>query len=89
MHTGHQLHTSDKFLSLSTLHGSLYFGPFAIRSLILEFGMIGHQRLYGHMVDINGLRCYIHTEMDCCETGDNPSLSVDEKLKILLAIAFV
>ena len=26
------------------------------------------------MVDINGLRCYIHTEMDCCETGDNPSL---------------
>ena len=22
------------------------------------------------MVDINGLRCYIHTELDCCETGD-------------------
>ena len=41
------------------------------------------------MVDINGLRCYIHTEMDYCETGDNPSLSVDEKLKILLAIVFV
>ena len=31
---------SDKFLSQSTLHGSLYFGPFAIRSLNLEFGMI-------------------------------------------------
>ena len=30
----------DKFLSQSTLHGSLYFGPFAIRSLNLEFGMI-------------------------------------------------
>ena len=28
------------------------------------------------MVDINGLRCYIHTEMDCYETGDNPSLQV-------------
>ena len=26
------------------------------------------------MVDINGLRCYIHTEVDYCETGDNPSL---------------
>ena len=33
-------HTSDKFLSQSTLHGSLHFGPFAIRSLNLEFGMI-------------------------------------------------
>ena len=32
-------HKSDKFLSQSTLHGSLYFGPFAIRSLNLEFGM--------------------------------------------------
>ena len=31
---------SDKFLSQSTLHGSLYFGPFAIRFLKLEFGMI-------------------------------------------------
>ena len=28
------------------------------------------------MVDINGLSCYIHTELDCCETGDNPSLKV-------------
>ena len=26
------------------------------------------------MVDINGLRCYIHMKIDCCETGDNPSL---------------
>ena len=26
------------------------------------------------MVDINGLRCYIHTELDCCETGDNISV---------------
>ena len=34
------------------------------------------QLLHGHMVDINGLRCYIHTELDCCETGDNPSLKV-------------
>ena len=33
-------HKSDKFLSQSTLHGSLYFGPFAMRSLNLEFGMI-------------------------------------------------
>ena len=33
-------HKSDKFLSQSTLDGSLYFGPFAIRSLNLEFGMI-------------------------------------------------
>ena len=46
------------------------------------------------MVDINDLRCYIHTEMDYCETGDNSSLtagpdSVDEKLKTLLAIVFV
>ena len=31
---------SDKFLSQSTLHDSLYFGPFAIRSLNLEFEMI-------------------------------------------------
>ena len=31
---------SDKFLSQSTLHGSLYFGPFAIRSLKLECGMM-------------------------------------------------
>ena len=65
-------HKSDKFLSQSTLHGSLYFGPSAIRSLNLEFGMIED----GHMVDINGLKCYIHTEMDSCETGDNPSLKV-------------
>ena len=68
-------HKSDKFLSQSTLHGPLYFGPFAIRSLNLEFGMI-ERLLHGHMVDINGLRCYIHTELDCCETGDNPSLKV-------------
>ena len=33
-------HKSDKFLSQSTLRGSLYFGPFAIRSLNLEFEMI-------------------------------------------------
>ena len=33
-------HKSDNFLSQSTLHDSLYFGPFAIRSLNLEFGMI-------------------------------------------------
>ena len=33
-------HKSDKFLYQSTLHDSLYFGPFAIRSLNLEFGMI-------------------------------------------------
>ena len=33
-------HRSDKFLSQSTLRGSLYFGPFAIRSLNLEVGMI-------------------------------------------------
>ena len=33
-------HKSDKFLSQSTLHGSLYFRSFAIRSLNLEFGMI-------------------------------------------------
>ena len=33
-------HKNDKFLSQSTLHGSLYFRPFAIRSLNLEFGMI-------------------------------------------------
>ena len=28
MHTGQQFHTSDKFLSQPTLHGSLYFRPF-------------------------------------------------------------
>ena len=33
-------HKSDKFLFQSTLYGSLYFGPFAIRSLNLKFGMI-------------------------------------------------
>ena len=33
-------HKSDKFLSQLTLHSSMYFGPFAIRSLNLEFGMI-------------------------------------------------
>ena len=33
-------HKSDKFLSQSTLHGSLYFRPFAIRSLNFKFGMI-------------------------------------------------
>ena len=33
-------HKSDKFLSQSTLHGSLYFGPFAIRSFNLKFGMM-------------------------------------------------
>ena len=42
------------------------------------------------MVDINGSRCYIHTEMDCCETGDNLSLKVlMKKLKILLTTVFV
>ena len=78
MHTGQQLHISDKFLSQSTLHGSLYFGPFAIRSLNLEFGMIERSPVitWPNMVDISGLRCYIHTEMDFCETGDNPSLKV-------------
>ena len=36
-------HKRDKFLSQSTLHGCLYFRPFAIRSLNLELGMIeGH-----------------------------------------------
>ena len=34
-------HKSDKLLSQSILHGSLYFGPSAIRYLNLEFGMIG------------------------------------------------
>ena len=53
-------HKSDKFLSQSTLHVSLYFRPFGIRN----------------MVHINGLRCYIHMEMDCRKTGDNPSLKV-------------
>ena len=33
-------HKSDKCLSQSTLHGYLYFGPFAIRSINLELGMI-------------------------------------------------
>ena len=33
-------HRSDKFLSQSTLHGFLYFGPSAIRSLNLKFGRI-------------------------------------------------
>ena len=33
-------HKSDKFLSQLTLHGSLYFGHFELRSLNLEFGMI-------------------------------------------------
>ena len=75
---GQQLHIKVIiFLSLSTLHGCLYFGPFAIRSLNLEFGMIESSSVITwHIVDINGLRCYIHTEMDCCETGDNPSLKV-------------
>ena len=77
-------HKSDKFLSQSTLHGSLYFGPFAIRSLKLEFEMIERSPvIHGHMVDISGLRCYIYTEMEFCETVDNPSL------KILLAIVCV
>ena len=50
----------------------MYFGPFAIRSLNLEFGMIEKSPVITwHMVDIDGLRCYIHTEIDCCETGDN------------------
>ena len=35
-------HKSDKFLSQSTLHGSLYLGPFAIRSLNLEFEMTSY-----------------------------------------------
>ena len=70
-------HKSDKFLSQSTLHGSLYFGPLAIRSFNLKFGIIErNQWLHGHMVDTNGLRCHIHTEMDCCDTGDNLSLKV-------------
>ena len=68
-------HKSDKFLSQSALHGSL------------DFGMIERSPVITcHMVDINGLRCYIHTEMDCCETGDNLSLKV---LKILVAIVLV
>ena len=33
-------HKSDKFLSQSTFHASLYFGLFAIRSVNLECGMI-------------------------------------------------
>ena len=35
------------------------------------------------MVDINGLRCYIHTEIGCRETGDNPSLKVLMKIENL------
>ena len=65
-------HKSDKFLSQSTLYGSLYFGTFAIGSLNLELGMIGRSPV----VDINGLRCYIHIQMDYCETGHNQSLKV-------------
>ena len=42
-------HKSDKFLSLSTLHGSLYFGPFTIRSLNLEFGMIERSTVHDYM----------------------------------------
>ena len=36
---------SDQFLSQSTLHGSLYFRPFAIRSLNLEFGMMERSQM--------------------------------------------
>ena len=32
--------------------------------------------LQGHIDDIYGLRCYIHTKMECYETGDDPSLPV-------------
>ena len=37
------------------------------------------------MVDINGLRCYIHTELDCCETGDNP-ISIMKSVSKLLSL---
>ena len=30
------------------------------------------------MVDINGLMCYIHTEMDGCETGDTVKSRIKE-----------
>ena len=33
------------------------------------------------MVDINGLKCYIHTEMDCYGTGENPNLKVLMKIQ--------
>ena len=32
--------------------------------------------LHGHIADIYGLRCYIHTKMVCYETGDDSSLPV-------------
>ena len=47
----------------------LYSGGVTCPGLICRAGL-------QHMVDTNGLRCYIHTEMDCCDTGDNPSLKV-------------
>ena len=46
-------HKSGQFLSQPTLHGSLYFRPFAIRSLNLKFGMIERSPVitwpYGYM----------------------------------------
>ena len=38
-------HKSDKFLSQSTLHGSLYFGPFAIRLNLTPENMTQHSRI--------------------------------------------
>ena len=32
--------------------------------------------LHGHIADIYGLRCYLHTKMECYETGDDSSLPV-------------
>ena len=40
--------------------------------------------ILGLLVDTNGLRCYIYTEKDCCETGDNPSLKVLMKFEYLI-----
>ena len=65
MHTGQQLHTKV-----------INFIPFNFAWLSVFQAFCNQISQFGDMVDINGLRCYIQTEIDCCETGDNPSLKV-------------
>ena len=67
MHTGQQLHTKVINFYPSELCMALCI------SGNLELGMIERSPVITWPY---GLRCYIHMEMDCCETGDHPSPKV-------------
>ena len=84
MHTGQQFHTKViNFYPSQSLNGSLYFGPFAIRSLNLGFGMIERSP-----VKMNPDKCHVMILVsktfpeDFTILVDDTALIVDEQMML-------